>query len=185
MQSLKALTLIKKKTYLYRRLIERLFHCANIPEISLTVETNTLISLSAAHQRECRFQFCGGEDNSRGNCGGDFTIDMIRRLRFDCAFVTSACISARFGLSIQLGFWPGILNAIIDSSKKTVGLYPTEKIGFESIRKICEANRLDTLITEWTRRRKTLRYSTTGIESSLPWMRNNSPPSAYAISNFV
>ena len=35
------------------------------------------------------------------------------------------------------------------SSKMTVGLYPKEKIGFESIVSICPANRLDTLITDW------------------------------------
>jgi len=30
-----------------------------------------------------------------------------------------------------------------------VGLYPKEKIGFDSIVSICPANRLDTLITDW------------------------------------
>lgn len=38
---------------------------------------------------------------------------------------------------------------MIDSSKKTIGLYPTEKIGFNSIVSICPANRLDILITDW------------------------------------
>jgi DeoR/GlpR family transcriptional regulator of sugar metabolism len=90
---------------------------------------------------------------------------MIRRLRFDIAFVTSACISAHFGLSIQLGFWPGIINAVIDSSKKTVGLYPTEKIGFESVRMICPADRLDTLITDWDAPEEELRLlDESGIE---------------------
>ena len=31
----------------------------------------------------------------------------------------------------------------------TVGLYPKEKIGFDSIVSICPANRLNTLITDW------------------------------------
>lgn len=30
-----------------------------------------------------------------------------------------------------------------------LGLYPKEKIGFDSIISICPANRLDTLITDW------------------------------------
>ncbi|MGH4121785.1 MAG: hypothetical protein ACREV6_02410 [Clostridium sp.] len=34
-------------------------------------------------------------------------------------------------------------------TKETIGLFPTEKIGFESIVSICPANRLNTLITDW------------------------------------
>ncbi len=34
-------------------------------------------------------------------------------------------------------------------SKKSIGLYPTEKIGYESIISICPANKLDVLITDW------------------------------------
>ena len=72
------------------------------------------------------------KDSNTGNC-----------------FLTSACISATFGLSIQktqaISFW----NALIDSSKMAVGLYPKEKIGFDSIVSICPANRLETLITDW------------------------------------
>ena len=44
-----------------------------------------------------------------------------------------------------ISFW----NTLIDSSKMTVGLYPKEKIGFDSIVSICPANRLDALITDW------------------------------------
>ena len=44
-----------------------------------------------------------------------------------------------------ISFW----NTLIDSSKMTVGLYPKEKIGFDSIVSICSANRLDILITDW------------------------------------
>ena len=40
-------------------------------------------------------------------------------------------------------------NSIAKSSKVTVGLYPKEKIGFDSIVSICPANRLDVLITDW------------------------------------
>jgi DeoR/GlpR family transcriptional regulator of sugar metabolism len=126
------------------------FMAQNIPELPLTVVTNTLDIAEVLRTKETiRVLFCGGELNDKGSCFGDFTLDMIRRLRFDCAFITSASISARFGLSIQLGYWPGILNAVMDSAKKTVGLFPTEKIGFESVRKICGADRLDVLITDW------------------------------------
>jgi len=87
--------------------------------------------------------------DNKGTCYDAFAIDMIKRLRFDKSFITAACISPKFGLSIQksqaISFW----NAVMDSSKETIGLFPTEKIGFESIVSICPANRLDILITDW------------------------------------
>lgn len=42
------------------------------------------------------------------------------------------------------------LNAIIDSSKETIGLFPTEKIGFESVVSICPVSRLNVLVTDWS-----------------------------------
>ena len=90
----------------------------------------------------------GGEMDEKGSFYDAFAIDMIRKLRFDKSFITAACISPEFGLSIQksqaISFW----NAIIDSSKETIGLFPVEKIGFESVVSICPANRLDMLITD-------------------------------------
>lgn len=90
---------------------------------------------------------------------------MVKKLRFDKCFITSACISAKFGLSIQksqaITFW----NTVIDSSKKTIGLYPTEKIGFESIVSICPATRLNTLITDWDASEEDLgEFDALGIE---------------------
>ena len=35
------------------------------------------------------------------------------------------------------------------SSKKVIGLYPKEKIGFDSVVSICPAEKLDILITDW------------------------------------
>ena len=79
--------------------------------------------------------------------------------------ITAAAISADFGLSIQksqaISFW----NAVIDSSKQTVGLFPTEKIGFESVISICPANRLNVLITDWNALEEDLvRFDEQGIE---------------------
>ena len=38
---------------------------------------------------------------------------------------------------------------MINNSKVTVGLFPTGKIGFDSIISICPANKLNYLITDW------------------------------------
>jgi DeoR/GlpR family transcriptional regulator of sugar metabolism len=70
-------------------------------------------------------------------------------MRFDKCFITSTSISAEFGLSIKSSDCIDFINAIINSSKKTIGLYTTEKIGYESIISICPSNKLDILITNW------------------------------------
>lgn len=87
--------------------------------------------------------------DGKGNCYDPFTIETIKRMRFDKAFLTSASISAEFGLSIQRSNHVEFVNAVINSSKCSVGLYPTEKIGFESIISICAASKLDILINDW------------------------------------
>lgn len=91
----------------------------------------------------------GGEMAHNGSFYDAFTIEMINRLRFDKCFITSACISPKFGLSIQKSRNIGVMNAVINNSKVKIGLYPTEKIGFDSIVSICPANKLDVLITDW------------------------------------
>ena len=66
----------------------------------------------------------------KGNCYDSIAIETIKRLRFDKCFITSAFISADFDLSIQRTSAISFFNAVIDSSKQTIGLYPKEKIGF-------------------------------------------------------
>lgn len=128
-----------------------LFMVQNLPEnLRIRVVTNSIIIAEELRKKDnISVIMLGGEMDPKGNCYDTIAVETIKRLRFDKCFITSACISASFGLSIQktqaISFW----NALIDSSKKTVGLYPKEKIGFDSIVSICPANRLDTLITDW------------------------------------
>ncbi|MBQ8575864.1 MAG: DeoR/GlpR transcriptional regulator [Clostridia bacterium] len=127
------------------------FMVQNIPDsLHIRVVTNSTILAEELRQKEnISTILLGGEMDAKGNFYDTFAIEMIKRLRFDKCFITSACISSKFGLSIQksqaISFW----NAVIDSSKTAIGLYPTEKIGFESIVSICPANRLDCIITDW------------------------------------
>jgi DeoR family transcriptional regulator, fructose operon transcriptional repressor len=127
------------------------FMAQNLPsDIRIRAVTNSIVIAEELRKKDnISVIFLGGEMDNKGNCYDAFAVEMINRLRFDKCFITSACISPNFGLSIQksqaISFW----NAVIDSSKETIGLFPTEKIGFESIVSICPANRLDTLITDW------------------------------------
>ena len=91
----------------------------------------------------------GGEMDKKGNCYDVFAINTVKKLRIDKSFICSAAISAEFGLSIQRSAAISFFNAVMDSSKKNIGLFPKEKIGFDSIVSICPADKLDILITDW------------------------------------
>lgn len=71
------------------------------------------------------------------------------RVVTNSSFICSAAISAEFGLSLQRSSAISFFNAVMDSSKKNIGLFPKEKIGFDSIVSICPAERLDMFITDW------------------------------------
>jgi DeoR/GlpR family transcriptional regulator of sugar metabolism len=127
------------------------FMAQNLPtDFHIRVVTNSIVIAEELRKKDnISVILLGGEMDDKGTCYDAFAVDMVKRLRFDKSFITAACISPQFGLSIQksqaINFW----NAVIDSSKETIGLFPTEKIGFESIVSICPANRLDVLITDW------------------------------------
>ena len=123
----------------------------NLPEhLKIKVVTNSiLIADELRTLTNVSVIILGGEMDNKGNCYDTIAVETVKRLRLDKCFITSACISASFGLSIQSTPYISFFNALIDSSKLTIGLYPKEKIGFDSIVSICPANRLNTLITDW------------------------------------
>lgn len=119
-------------------------------DIFFTAVTNSIvIGEELRNLDNVRTIMVGGEMDNKGNCYDAIAVETIKRIRFDKCFITSACISAEFGLSIQRTGAIAVWNGIIDSSKCVVGLYPTEKIGFDSIISICPAERLHILITDW------------------------------------
>lgn len=91
----------------------------------------------------------GGEMDGKGMCRDSFTIEMLQRIRFDKAFITAAAISPEFGLSIQNSINLTYLNTIIKQAKQVIGLFPVEKVGFESVLSICPVTKLDLLVTDW------------------------------------
>lgn len=128
-----------------------LFMVQNLPDhLKIRVVTNSIVIAEELRKKDnVSVIMLGGEMDDKGNCYDAIAVETIKRLRLDKCFITSACISASFGLSIQktqaISFW----NSLMDSSKMIVGLYPKEKIGFDSIVSICPVSRLDTLITDW------------------------------------
>ena len=57
------------------------------------------------------------------------------------------------------------MNAVMDSAKQTIGLFRTEKIGFDSIISICPVERMDIMITDWDASEEDLKlFDEKGVE---------------------
>lgn len=127
------------------------FMAQNLPtDMKLRIVTNSIVIAEELRTKDnITAIILGGEMDHKGNCYDAIAIDTIRKLRFDKSFITSAFISAKFGLSIQKTSAISFYNAVLTSSKKVIGLYPKEKIGFDSVISICPAESLDMMITDW------------------------------------
>ena len=119
-------------------------------DLTCTVVTNSIsVATELRHYQQISTVMTGGEMQPNGNFYDEFALDMLRRIRYDKCFVTSSAISPHFGLSIETSRNVGIINTVIERSRQCIGLYPTEKIGFDSAFSICPSNSLDVLITDW------------------------------------
>lgn len=127
------------------------FMVQNLPrDIEFTVAVTSIILADVLRSYDnITTIMIGGILNSKGHCKEQLAIDMIRSLRFDKAFITSASISTEFGASIQSPATVGLIRALMASSKTNIGLYPNEKIEKESIIHICPIKSFDTIITDW------------------------------------
>ena len=117
-------------------------------DLSVTVVVNSISIAEELRGKQCRVILTGGEMHENGNFYDDFTTAMLRRIKFDKCFLTSAACTASFGLSVQTSRNLGLTNAVIENSRTVIGMYPAEKLGRDSILQICPANVMDILITE-------------------------------------
>ncbi len=90
----------------------------------------------------------GGEVNAEGDCHDSFAADMLRRFRFDKAFIATDAVSADFGASVSDTAAVAYLTAAVDGAKKVIGLYPSARVGTEASVSVCPAKRLDAIITD-------------------------------------
>lgn len=112
------------------------------------VVNSTILAEELRKNKNYTVVMLGGELDEKGNSYGMYARDMLRGMRIDKAFVTSAYISPSFGLSVQSENRAEFLRLVFDCSRNVYGLYPTAKIGAESAISICPAYRLHTLITD-------------------------------------
>lgn len=150
--ALKAVSMIKNNDVIFLASATVCYFMAqNFPSnIRIRVVTNSIVIAEELRTKDnISVILLGGEMDDKGNCYDAIAVEMVNRLRFDKCFITSAFISAEFGLSIQRTAAISFFSAVINSSKQTIGLFPKEKIGFDSIVSICPAEQLDIMITDW------------------------------------
>ncbi len=139
----------------------------NIPDdLTIRAVTNSIVVAEELRRKaNVSVILIGGEMDDKGCCYDGFAMEMVKKLRFDKCFLTSASISADFGISMQRTAALPFYTALIEGSKQVIGLYPKEKIGFHSVVSIAPAEKLDLMITDWDASEEDLKLlSEKGIE---------------------
>ncbi len=126
------------------------FMVKNLPtDLEFTVVTNSIIIADELRNYDKISVFVlGGLMNSKGHLRNHFTVEMIKNMRFDLAFLTGGAYSPDFGMSIGSSDTILIFKAIIESTRICIGLFPHEKMGITSILKVCDADVFNTIITD-------------------------------------
>ena len=78
-----------------------------------------------------------------------FATAFVKNLHFDLCLMTGGGYDAAFGFSNGTGETATFQRTVIESSRKSVLMMPSQKIGFRAFIKVCEADKFDMLITDW------------------------------------
>jgi len=78
-----------------------------------------------------------------------FATAFVKNMHFDVCLMTGAGIDAEFGMSNGTDETATFQRAVIENSRKKILLMSNQKIGFKAFIKVCDANKFDTLITDW------------------------------------
>ena len=122
----------------------------NLPEkISITVLTNSVtIAEVLRGKMNLSVILLGGEMSHRGHCHDFYTIQMVKNILIDKAFMSHSALSLDFGASIHNSAGVEFGKAVMANSTMNIGLYPSKKIGKNSIHSVCQAKDYDLLITD-------------------------------------
>lgn len=122
----------------------------NLPEdITITVLTNS-VTIAEALRKKLNISviLLGGEMSHRGHCHDFYTIQMVKNIRMDKAFLSHTGLSLDFGASIHDPAGVEFGKTVMKNSGMNIGLYPSKKIGKNSIHSVCEVKDYDLLITD-------------------------------------
>lgn len=122
----------------------------NLPEnMPVTVLTNS-VTIAEVLRKKMNISviLLGGEMSHRGHCHDFYTIQMVKNIRIDKAFLSHTALSLDFGASVHNSTGVEFGKAIMENSSMNIGLYPSKKIGKNSIHSVCQINEYDFLITD-------------------------------------
>lgn len=115
-----------------------------------TLITNSIIT--ADELRCCEnidIYIACGKVRGHGNMRDSLTIEFIKGMRIDKAFISGPAVSAKFGLSNTSFEIAALQRTVIKSSKNIICLVPNVKLGIESLAKIVDTKDINILITDW------------------------------------
>ena len=147
----KAIEYIQNKDVIYiTTSLVGYYMAENLPEnITITVLTNS-VTIAEVLRKKMNLSviLLGGEMSHRGHCHDFYTIQMIKNIRMDKAFLSHAALSLDFGASIHDPAGVEFGKAVMKNSGMNIGLYPSKKIGKNSIHSVCQVKDYDLLITD-------------------------------------
>lgn len=122
----------------------------NLPdELEITVLTNSVTIADALRKKESiSVILLGGEMSHRGHCHDFYTIQMVKNIQIDKSFLSHSALSIDFGASIHSSAGVEFGKAVMENSKMNIGIYPSKKIGWNSVHSVCKIEDYDLLITD-------------------------------------
>lgn len=78
-----------------------------------------------------------------------FSTAFVKNMHFDVCLMTAAGYDAAFGCSNGTDETATFQRTVIENSRKKILMMPNQKIGFKAFIKVCDADKFDTLITDW------------------------------------
>jgi DeoR family fructose operon transcriptional repressor len=119
------------------------------PPLELTLVTNSPFIAANIDAESVHVVVCPGElDQQTRAVTGRWTVDFVRRLNVDVAFISAAGITLDTGLTTSRSPIADVLNAARAQAGRTVGLVDATKFGRAALVTIARAQELDALVTD-------------------------------------
>ena len=122
----------------------------NLPEdLTITILTNS-VTIAEVLRKKMNISviLLGGVMSHRGHCHDFYTIQMIKNIRMDKAFLSHTALSLDFGATIHDPAGVEFGKVVMKNSGMNIGLYPSKKMGKNSIHSVCRVSDYDLLITD-------------------------------------
>ena len=76
-------------------------------------------------------------------------VAFVKNMHFDVCLMTAGGYDSVFGCSNGTDATAAFQRTVIENSRQKILMMPNHKIGYQAFIKVCEADKFDTLITDW------------------------------------